>query len=212
MKNLHMTIEQSSLSDQVYDGLKGLILSGSLGGGEHVPEEQLAAQFGVSRTPIREALKRLAEYGLIVIKPRSKVTVAAISKDEAVHIGRVRQALETLAFELLAEKGDTETFAELERVAGACQDAMTRGDRAKAFELDTAFHQKMMDLSGNPTLADIYKRLDSRIQLLRLRQHLTPQELLPYMVHHIHLIRFMRTGDIEKAKDIISQHIFHDID
>lgn len=207
---LNVSIEPTSLSDQVYASLKHLILSGVLKGGERIPEEQLAAQFGVSRTPIREALKRLAEYGLVTIKPRSYVVVVEISKAEALDIGRVRLSLETLAFELLAERADQRVFGELERVAGECQYAVSIGERAKAFELDSLFHQKVMEMTGNLTLADTYARLDARIHLLRLRQSLGTAELLPYMLHHLQLIHLVRAGATDQAKAILAAHILHD--
>lgn len=209
---LNVAIEQTSLSEQVYAALKNLILSGALKGGERIPEEQLAQQFGVSRTPIREALKRLAEYGLVAIKPRSYVVVVEISREEALDIGRVRLALETLAVDQLAEKADQRVFAELERMAGECQYAVSIGERARAFELDSLFHQKMMEFTGNPTLADTYARLDARIQLLRLRQSLSTTGLLPYMLHHLQLIHLLRTGDVGHAKGILAAHILHDFE
>jgi DNA-binding GntR family transcriptional regulator len=212
IETLNVTIEQASLSERVYASLKELILSGTLKGGERIPEEQLAVQFGVSRTPIREALKRLSEYGLVITKPRSYVVVVEISRDEAMDIGRVRLALESLAVSLLAERADQQAFAELERLASECQYAVSIGERARAFELDSSFHQKMMEQTANPTLADTYAHLDARIQLLRLRQSLGTAELMPYMLHHLQLIQFLRSGDVEKAKAILDSHILHDFE
>ncbi|MDO8944225.1 MAG: GntR family transcriptional regulator, partial [Desulfobacterales bacterium] len=76
-------IHRQSLSEQVYHYIKRLILSGEIRGGEKIPEEKVAQRFGVSRTPIREALSRLEEYGLIQIKPRSYAEVVALEPHEA---------------------------------------------------------------------------------------------------------------------------------
>ena len=81
-----------------------------LKGGKRIPEEKVAQQFGVSRTPIREALRRLEEYGIIRVKPRSYAEVVGLSPKEARHISIVRAELETLSVRLLTEIGTDEDF------------------------------------------------------------------------------------------------------
>ena len=90
-------LKQPSLSDQAYQYIKGLILSGEIKGGERIPEEKVGQSLGVSRTPIREALKKLSEYGLVHIKPRSYAVVINLEKEEAIQINEIRALLETYA-------------------------------------------------------------------------------------------------------------------
>ena len=123
---------QNSLSDQVYTMLKEQILSGELKGGMKIPEESLAEQFGVSRTPIREAIRRLSEYGLVTIKPRSYATVSVISSEEASDIARVRVTLEQLAIDSIDEQAYAEHVKELSRYAADCQYAMGIGEIGRA--------------------------------------------------------------------------------
>jgi len=113
-------IHRESLSEQVYYYIKRLILSGEIQGGQRIPEEKVAQQFGVSRTPIREALKRLEEYGLIQIKPRSYAVVVALEPHEAGQLAVIRSSLETLAVGLLTDCGTEEDFKRLDLLAMEC--------------------------------------------------------------------------------------------
>ncbi|MFA6505018.1 MAG: GntR family transcriptional regulator [Treponemataceae bacterium] len=207
----NLVLEQSSLADQVYDNLKLLILSGTLKGGERIPEEQVAQQFGVSRTPIREALKRLAEYGLVSLRPRLNATVTSITKQEAADIGRVRLALEVLAVESIMQDKIGSLVDTLQRLAAECQYCFAVNERAKAFEKDSEFHIALVSCAGNKILTETYERLDARIQLLRITQHLTSEELLPYAAQHIELIRSLREENKDKTRKLLELHIMHDI-
>ncbi len=117
--------------------------SGELRGGMFIPEEQLAQQFGVSRTPIREAIRRLAEYGLVVLKPRSHAQVYQINDKEARDIARVRVVLERLAVESMTPQSINERIDQLARLAADCQYYLGIGNRAALFE-NTAFHLELV--------------------------------------------------------------------
>jgi DNA-binding GntR family transcriptional regulator len=207
----NLSITQNSLADQVYSNLKLLILSGALRSGERIPEEQLAQQFGVSRTPIREALKRLAEYGLVTLRPRMNATVTSLTRQEADDIARVRLALETLALDSCREDRIDPLADELQRLAAEFRALLAAGERAKAFEKDSEFHIALIEGAGNGVLTETYSRLDARIQLLRITQQLTAEELLPYAAQHLELILGIRGKDREKTRLLLERHIMHDI-
>ncbi|HAP57735.1 MAG TPA: GntR family transcriptional regulator [Sphaerochaeta sp.] len=202
---------QNSLSDQVYTMLKDQILSGQLKGGMKIPEESLADQFGVSRTPIREAIRRLAEYGLVTIKPRSHATVSAITEQEANDIARVRVALEQLAIESIDEASYSRNVKELSRYAADCQYAMGIGDRATVFEQDSLFHLALVRSSGNSALISICERLDAKIQQLRIAQNLPDDELSYYLGQHAQMMTLLKNGDKEACKRMLYEHITHDL-
>lgn len=207
----NIPLEQASLADQVYENLKLLILSGTLKSGERIPEEQLAQQFGVSRTPIREALKRLAEYGLVTLRPRMNATVTSLTKQEAEDIGRVRLALEILALESYKDEKIDSLVDTLQKLAAECQYCLAVDERAKAFEKDSEFHMALIAGAGNSVLTETYARLDARIQMLRITQQLSSEELLPYAAQHLELIRSLRDKDREKTRRLLERHIMHDI-
>ncbi|MDT4762984.1 GntR family transcriptional regulator [Sphaerochaeta sp. PS] len=202
---------QNSLSDQVYTMLKEQILSGQLEGGMKIPEEALAEQFGVSRTPIREAIRRLSEYGLVTIKPRSHAIVSVISPDEAMDIARVRVSLEQLAIDSITEQAYNEHVKELSRYAADCQYAMGIGDRATVFEQDSLFHLALIKASNNSALISICERLDAKIQQLRIAQNLPEDELAYYLHQHSKIMNLLKNGEKEACKQLLYEHITHDL-
>lgn len=205
-------ILQSSLADQVGDSLKQRILSGDLAAGMMIPEEQLAAQFGVSRTPIREAIRRLAEYGLVVLKPRSHAQVRQISEKEASDIARVRTHLEQLAIDCMTIESVNSHIEKLARLAAECQYYLGLGDRAMLFVRDSQFHLELARCAENEALYDLYERLDAQVQLVRVAQNL-PHPLLGIIINqHSTLLHLLRTGEMAQAKSLMHKHVMHEID
>ena len=205
--NTKYPIERQSLAEQVYNYIKRLILSGKLKGGEKIPEERVARQFGVSRTPIREALRRLEEYGLIYIKPRSYAVVVDLDPNEAEQIARVRAQLECLSVELLAECGTEEDFDLLEQLAKACDEFLATGDLASTFEKDSQLHLEIARRTGNRHLYEIFEKIDAKMQLLRLVLHLPIKKLTGFIVQHKAIIASMRHHDKDAAKELMTRHI-----
>jgi len=206
------TIERQSLADQVYYYIKRLILSGKLKGGEKIPEEKIAQQFGVSRTPIREALRRLNAYGLIHLEPRSYSIVLDLAPEEATQIARVRAQLERLSVELLTEKGAAEDFDALDRLAQECDKLLATGDLASTFEKDSQLHLEIARRTGNRHLYEIFEKIDAKMQLLRLILRLPLKQLHTFIGQHQELIRHMRQHNVEQAVALIHCHIMEQLD
>lgn len=204
-----MKIIAQSLSEQVYDLVKSEILKGNMKGGEKISEDKLAEQFGVSRTPIREALRRLSEYGLISLAPRSHACVVKVSKEAAKDIANLRVALELFAISHINKTKFETTLPQLSRYAADCQYANSVGERAKSFELDSLFHITLIAATANEALIDVYNRLDAKIQLLRIEQNLPEKILSGYLMQHTQLIQFLKDGNTEEAQNLIKEHITH---
>lgn len=204
-------IHRQSLSEQVYVYIKRLILSGEIRAGERIPEQKVAEQFGVSRTPIREALKRLEEYGLIRIKPRSYAEVVSLDLEEAGQLSIVRAQLETLSVGLLTDCGTNEDFRELEVLARDCNDLIAKGDRGSTFDKDSLLHLEIARRTGNRHLFEIFEKIDSKIQLLRLILHLPLDRLIPYVHQHDDIIRSMKNRDKELAVTLMKRHILNQL-
>lgn len=204
-------IHRQSLSEQVYHYIKRLILSGDILGGERIPEEKIARQFGVSRTPIREALSRLEEYGLIRMKPRSHAEVVALEPREAGDLAVIRSQLETLAVALLTDSGSDEDFRALDLLAGECNTLIAEGDVAAAFEKDSLLHLEIARRTGNRHLYEIYEKLDAKIQLLRLVLKLPIEKLVVYIKHHDEVIHLMKRRDKEAAVAMMKHHVMNQL-
>ena len=115
-------IHARTLSRQVYDHLLRRIFDGGLVSGSPLREVDLAARLGVSRTPIREALGRLAEYGVVETRPNHGAIVRRLGRDELVHLHQVREALEGMAAEMACGRLDEDDFARLDALAEAAGD------------------------------------------------------------------------------------------
>lgn len=210
--NTTYEIHRQSLSEQVYGYIKRLILSAEIKGGEKIPEEKVAQQFGVSRTPIRDALKRLEEYGLIRIKPRSYAVVVALEPHEAVQLAVIRVQLETLAVGLLTDCGTEKDFKELDLLARECSSLIAKGDIATTFEKDSLLHLEIVRRTGNDHLYEIFEKFDAKIQLLRLILQVPLEKLKLYVGHHDGIISAMKRRDSELAVTLMKQHILNQLD
>ena len=209
--NATYEIHRQSLSDQVYHYIKRLILSGEIRGGERIPEERVAQQFGVSRTPIREALSRLEEYGLIQIKPRSYAEVVALEPHEASQLAVIRSQLETLAVSLLADCGTEEDFRALDLLATECNALIAAGDIVTTFEKDSQLHLEIAQRTGNRHLYGICEKLDAKIQLLRLVLSIPLEKLKVYVKHHDAIIDAMKKHDKESAITLMKHHVMNQL-
>lgn len=189
--------------------VKGEILSGSIPCGSKISEDGLASKFGVSRTPIREALKRLASYGIVKMEPRSHSSVISLSEKEGDDIATFRIALENFAIDHIDRAEFEASLETLCRHASECQYALGVGNRAKAFELDSLFHNTLIGTCRNSALSDVYERLDAKIQLLRIAQNSPDSELIGYLMQHARMIELLKAGKKEEAKKLMYEHIMH---
>jgi DNA-binding GntR family transcriptional regulator len=202
-----------SISDQVYTHIKKLILAGTLRGGERVPEKKVADLFKVSRTPVREAIRKLAECGLVVIKPRSYAFVATLSPEEARDISWVRLYLEKLSVRLFCTAGAeaAASLPQLYDLSRRCKEAFESGDFATAHEHDSALHLEIARRTGNTELLEMLSMLDAKLQLLRLKQHLPRPELAKYFAQHDQLLKLLESKDLPRIEALLEGHILHDL-
>ena len=200
-------IENRSLSEQLFDHMKKMILSRELKGGQRISEEEMAMKFGLSRTPVREASRRLEEYGLINIKPRSYAEIVKIDPSEAKQIAMVRAELECLVVRLLAEKGDKNVCSNLKTIVGECEKIFSSGDMAGTFEKDSQFHLEMARSTGNKYLFNIMDKFDPKVQLFRIEICTTKEKIRENNKLHNIIVELIYNKDVEKAVSIMRQHI-----
>ncbi|PIE35748.1 hypothetical protein CSA56_02965 [candidate division KSB3 bacterium] len=205
-------IERQNLAEQVYSYIKRLILSGDLKGGENILEDKIAEQFGISRTPVREAFQRLDEYGLIELKPRSYAVVITLALHEAEHITRVRAQLETLSVELLTECGTPEDFDVLKELAQECNNLLSESDIPNEFEADMHFHLEIAKRTGNRHLYDLLEKISDKVQLLRLEFHLPLEFLKTCVGQHTAIVEMMRQGKKEAAISLMKKHTINQLE
>jgi DNA-binding GntR family transcriptional regulator len=181
-----------TLADQVYDHLLRQISTGVFPPGTPLRELDLVAQLGVSRTPIREALLRLAEYGLLEMAGRS-VQVRRLSPEDVQHVFQVREALEGEAIRQACGRLTAEDFTRLETLVADCGEA-TPDRVAACIELDITLHRLIALRSGNPILAREIRKLHDLMQLAH-KQVADSGRLARELHCHRAIIAALRAGD-----------------
>jgi len=172
----------ATIADAVYQALRNAIVFGELPPGRRLLERELALGLAVSRTPIREALRRLSEEGLVVGVPNRGVVVRTVTLEEAEHVYAVREPLEVLAARLAARRCTPRQVAELEGCLVRAERAAALGDRRTVILENNAFHDLIARASGNPVLARMLDLLRNQVNLVRMalwtRIPTRPQEAL----------------------------------
>ncbi len=162
-------VQSNSLPSLVQVEIEQLILSGELAVGAHVNESELAARFGTSRGPIREALRALEESRLVRSEKNRGVFVREISVAEADEIYDVREALDQLIGQRVAERATPEQLQALEAVIADMDDATAKQDIKSYHALNLKFHDLLVDFAGNARLTESYRLLTKGLLLFRLR-------------------------------------------
>lgn len=149
---------QKPLKDLVYLELKHKILTGEIVSQTRLMEIDLSEKMNVSRTPIREAIKRLADDGLVKVEPRRGAYVANISIKDMLDVFEVREDMEGFVAKLAAQRINDEEKAELRRIAAEYEEALSRTeDKENIIELDEKFHNYIVSCCGNETLSELVK-------------------------------------------------------
>ena len=199
--------EYLPLRDVVFNTLRQAILRGELKPGERLMEIQLANKLGVSRTPIREALRKLELEGLVNMVPRKGAEVADITEKSLRDVLEVRKALEELSVQLACEKITEEEIEELKRAAERFKDTLDDQDVTKIAEADVAFHDIIYTATDNQKLILLLNYL--REQMYRyLVEYLKKEEAYPQLIaEHEELIDNISKRNKEEATRIMCEHI-----
>ena len=199
--------EYLPLRDVVFQTLRQAILRGELEPGERLMEIQLANKLGVSRTPIREAIRKLELEGLVLMIPRKGAEVAEITEKSLRDVLEVRSSLEDLAVELACERIGEEQIEELKKAAEEFKEALQSGDLTEYAEADVKFHDIIYHATENQKLVQLLYNL--REQMYRYRvEYLKRSEVHQTLLdEHQHIIECIEKHDKEAAKMAIRTHI-----
>jgi len=208
IKNLSMNIDAVlPLRDVVFNTLRQAILKGDLLPGERLMEIQLANKLGVSRTPIREAIRKLELEGLVVMIPRKGAIVAEITKKDLKDVLEVRIALEVLAIELACDRITDEGILKLEEALNDFENAMHSKDITLIAEKDVAFHDVIFNATNNERLVQTLNNLREQIYRYRLEflKDFSGHERLK--AEHRQVFDAIKERNKEVAAGIIVEHI-----
>jgi len=199
-----------SVTDQVYDVLKERILTRQVGPGQRLNLDELEHQLEVSRTPLKDAINRLAMEGLVKVYPRKGTFVTSLTQETLREVFEVRLALELYAGEQgigritpEALRGMQEIVADLEGII----DGDVYSDYGAFIAKDRAFHSLIIDLVENQTLHDIYQSLNVHVQIVRAFYTEVDKRVLRTHDEHKAILRAFETRDQSFLKDALTTHI-----
>jgi DNA-binding GntR family transcriptional regulator len=208
MKELSMNIDNYlPLRDVVFNTLREAILKGDLKPGERLMEIDLARKLGVSRTPIREAIRKLELEGLVKMEPRKGAEVAEITLDDLTDVLEVRKNLEDLAVELSCKKSTEEDIEQMKICHENFKEALKSDDLTVMAEADEAFHNVIYTTTRNKRLIQILNNLREQMYRYRL-EYIKDKDKRKILVdEHEKLLNAIINRDKEEAKNAIRTHI-----
>lgn len=201
-------INRPDLVDDVYHRIRHAIFAGTLAPGERLVEDLLAAQLGVSRAPIRDALKALERDGLVASAGKRGKVVSLLTAHDAWEVYSLRGTLEAMAITLAMRKASPDLFDELDSIVASMQPASIAADHQTLSDLDVQFHGAICRASGHERLLRAWESMSIQIRLLSQQVIETIYaDLLAIPERHAILVSAMRAGDEHAAESAIRRHI-----
>lgn len=201
------TNEYLPLRDVVFDTLRQAILKGDMEPGERLMEITLANKLGVSRTPIREAIRKLELEGLVNMIPRKGAVVASISEKDMRDVLEVRITLEELAVKLAIKNMTDEDIEALRQASKDFENAVISHDVVTIVEADVAFHDIIYNKTQNNRLIQIINNLREQMYRYRLEYIKDARTHSILINEHNDIIECIRSKNVEEAKNAVREHI-----
>ncbi len=204
-----MIIDKTTLSleERVFAELEESILSGEIEAGTRLKEQELSLRLGVSRTPVRGALQRLADEGLLEIMANRSAVVRGMSTEDLEDTYRIRMRLEGLASRMATLRMSGEDKEELKQSVELAEFYIQKKDAEHLKELDTAFHNIIYRASGNRLLCKILSDLHRNIKAYRKRSLSDEERVAKSVFEHREILTAIINGDAEEADRLTSLHI-----
>lgn len=199
--------EYLPLRDVVFNTLRQSILTGELKPGERLMEIHLADKLGVSRTPIREAIRKLELEGLVTMIPRRGAEVAQITEKNLREVLEVRRALDALAVELACERISGEDLQRLKQACDHFEEETKRGNANQVARADVAFHDIILAASGNDKLVQMIGNFSQQMYRYRLEYVKDESHYEQLIAEHRRIYEAIRDQDPENGANAIKLHI-----
>lgn len=194
-----------SLSEVISEQIRGRILDGTLKPGERLVEDRLSAELGVSRVPVREALRGLSAEGLVTLLPRRGATVVEVTPETVTELVEVRALLEGLNARLAAQRHEPEIVAQLKDTLARGNEAAKAGTSAELTRLNAEFHERLAEASRNSVLSDVMRSLRERTSIaFAINGRARARE---DWVEHAGILAAVIAGDAELAALLANRHV-----
>ena len=198
-------LKSQSLTSLLRTEIERMILDGSFAAGERINENSLAMRFGVSRGPVREACRALAELGFVELIPNRGVFIRRIDQREAEQLYDLRAGLTGLVARLLAKIATPSQLDEFESLIERMDAAASSLD--DYYPLNLQFHDRMVEFTGNERLIAAYRQLVKELHLFRARGFVQGGGLVVSNAEHCDMVAAIRAGDPQHAFEVAYHHV-----
>jgi DNA-binding GntR family transcriptional regulator len=209
MPSVRRLAQRENLRDSVANALRAAVISGELKPGEVYSAPTLGARFGVSATPVREAMLDLVREGLVISLRNKGFRVTEVSDEDLDNVAAVRQLIEPPTIRDVVPVIPAADYARLRRLAEDIVVAAEAGDLIAYIEADRVFHVTLLAYSGNQKLVDVVSDLRSQTRLLGLTPLVESGRLVPSATEHHQLMDLVEAGDGKGAEQLMRRHIGH---
>jgi DNA-binding GntR family transcriptional regulator len=200
-------ISRRPLHEETVDRIRDLIVQGRLPPGERLNERVLCEQLGISRTPLREAIKLLATEGLVDLLPNRGAIVSRIDAARLAETLHVMGALEGLAGELACRHASPERIARIRALHQKMLTRYERGDLEGYFQYNQAIHLEIVEASGNAILANAYRQLNANVRRARYMANLSSERWSEAVREHEAILAALEARDVQKLKRLLQDHL-----
>ena len=200
-------IARAALYEEVAERLRTRIFAHELAPGSWVDEQALADEFGISRTPMREALKVLASEGLVLLKPRRGCYVTQLSEQDLDEVFPVMALLEGRVALEAAHKATETDMARLEQIHTDLEELAASGDANRYFEVNDAFHNALQDIAGNRWLKQLIEDTRKVIKLTRRQSLESDGRIAESLAEHRQVMEALRRRDPDAAARAMHDHL-----
>lgn len=200
-------ISRRPLHEETIDRLRDMIVQGDLAAGVRLNERVLCERLGISRTPLREAIKLLASEGLVELLPNRGAIVSRLDPAQLAETLEVMGALESFAGELACRRASNARIAEIRVLHEKMLARHARGDLAGYFRYNQAIHMEIVEASGNAKLAAMYRQMNGNVRRARYMANLSKERWDAAVREHEAIIAALEARDAIRLKQLLQDHL-----
>jgi DNA-binding GntR family transcriptional regulator len=200
-------IDRRPLHNEVADRLRELITRAELSPGERLNERLLTERFGISRTPLREAIRILSSEGLVKLLPNRGAIVATVTQADAEDMFQVMAVLEALGGELACQRASDRNIEEISALHEEMRKCHARHDLDQYFDFNQRIHQRIIDCARNGELTDVYRRISVRIRPVRYLANFSRERWDKAMGEHEQILNALIQRNSERLKALLAVHL-----
>lgn len=203
---MHIEIPKT-LTEVAAEKIRQMIIIGDFEFGQQVTESQLSELFGLSKTPIREALLRLCSERLIEIRPRCGTFICRLTAEEIDNISELRIALEVCAIQSAISKNRDKLLTELQKNIQGCESLLLKPDRNTYLAMDVEFHRLLLQYANNPYLFDMHRNTTTKVLAMRNRLTFSQEYMTKSLQEHQSIVQELSKNNTDSACQILKLHI-----